>query len=284
MQEALALFTAAGSYFHWPWLVPAGIFILLHYLAEPTRWYLYSRRAADTGFAVLFHVFSVTALASYLLPFKMGTPARIWLLSRYVRKQVGLVIGFMTVDGLVYYSAWGIAALAGMGMLAVEQEITQVLWILLVVILMVFSVMLISKKKSDTQRKVPTLIQKVLSVRKYVSAGMLTLALAFAFLDIFTQVLRHYFLLHFLGQDVALGLVAAVTAIAFFAGLVSMMPLGLGGYDVMLIFLLAKLGIALDVSTILVITNRILSLGTSTGLGLVSAWKLDLRPSQLRRL
>ena len=91
------------------------LFVLysLHFLAEPLRWTVYSgaaRRAPD--FIRIFACFNTTALLSYSLPFKLGLPLRLFVLSHYLAFENLKVVKLMAVDGLFNMLCWAAIAAA----------------------------------------------------------------------------------------------------------------------------------------------------------------------------
>jgi len=86
-------------------------------------------------------------------------------------------------------------------------------------------------------------------------------------LDIAGHTLRHGILLAMLGQSLPLPNLFATTTLSIFAGLISLMPMGLGGYDLMLVLLLKMNGIPASEGLAVAVANRMANLVMSIMLG-----------------
>ena len=82
----------------------------------------------------------------------------------------------------------------------------------------------------------------------------------------------HLLLLHF-GTPVSLFSLLSIQSLSYLAGVVSLMPMGLGARDLSLVVLLGKVGVPADVATYTVILQRVIATGLSFLLGLIS-WQI----------
>jgi uncharacterized protein (TIRG00374 family) len=105
-----------------------------------------------------------------------------------------------------------------------------------------------------------------------VSASGLFLAIAILLLDIAGYILRHGAILAAMNVELTLPLIAYVTTVSIAAGFISMLPMGIGAYDVTLIFLLTTLGVPLDSAVLVPLFNRAVNMVVSIALGLPASY------------
>src|SRR5690606_38468616 len=85
--------------------------VLTHFYAEAFRWWVVWLRP-KANWVQVRDVFNATALGSYLLPFKLGLPLRLLMISRYAGLSHLSTTGTMALDSatsLVIWSAFGLA-------------------------------------------------------------------------------------------------------------------------------------------------------------------------------
>jgi uncharacterized protein (TIRG00374 family) len=104
--------------------------------------------------------------------------------------------------------------------------------------------------------------------------GVFNLLLLFS--DIFFYGIRHSLILTGLGVQCPLVSVTLIVAISIFAGFVSLMPLGLGGYDLSLVFLLTLIGVPKELALVVPVINRIVMIGAGLILGTISMGRISL--------
>jgi uncharacterized membrane protein YbhN (UPF0104 family) len=75
-----------------------------------------------------------------------------------------------------------------------------------------------------------------------------------------------------------------ITSISIFTGLISMMPMGLGGYDITIVLLLTQASVPLEVAIIIPIFNRIGTIFISILFGLRAAYYLSINPFKLEKI
>jgi len=110
------------------------------------------------------------------------------------------------------------------------------------------------------------------------SPRILVLAAMIVAADIASQVARHAALLEMFDVHLSWAQIFTVVALSFFAGLASLMPLGLGGYDVTLVYLLTQAGVPSHTGVAIVVANRLGSILVSIVLGGWSGWTLGVNP------
>jgi uncharacterized membrane protein YbhN (UPF0104 family) len=128
-----------------------------------------------------------------------------------------------------------------------------------------------TEKIRDRFSQLLTIIDRI-TVRRILSAG------AIVFADIISNVLRHWALLAMLGYHLAWDTLFVITSVSIFAGLASLMPAGLGGYDAVLVLLLVKSSIPLEAAILVTVFNRMGTILVSAVLGVIAGYRLGLNP------
>lgn len=275
MTELIAVLDSLADRVDMRWLLPLGGVVMIHFFAEPSRWRVYLDRHPDIAWSGLLQVFSLTALVGYLLPAKLGLPMRLLLLRRCFGLTLGGISALMVLDGVLYYASWAAAALIGLPWAVGLSWSDGRAVTLLAVALLGAALFLVAMLRN--QARLPTQLAEWLgAARRHVGAAMDTLrgwplyaAVAITLLDILSHVLRHGVLLAMFGHQLPLSSLFSVTALSIFAGLVSLMPMGLGGYDLMLVLLLQSKGISVADAVAVAVVNRLAGFAISSMLG---AW------------
>lgn len=250
----------------------------LHFFAEPVRWMFFLRGHRKL---VLLHIFNVTAMVSYLLPFKLGLPTRIALMRKFLSVDFASISLFMAFDALVYYGLWMLCALAGLAYLgsslSFQVDVAKYWWFGVVVLVAAF----LFVRMHFFRRFRSKALSAFYAVRQrssQITPRLTYTAGAIVICDIVTHVARHFVILDLCGQTVAVVVLAAITVVSVAAGLFSMMPMGLGGYDAVIVALLMTAGVKWEVAIAVPIMNRFFSLLVSCLLGGVAAWSLRFNP------
>ena len=281
------------------YLLPYFLLVCLHFFAEPARWTIYHTTLGTSRYLLFLRIFSFTAFASYVFPLKMGLPIRVLLLRTKALMSLTEIAGLLFLDGMLYYAFWGASAVVtalGVTQLPKELHFTAenlaVLSIPVGVIALYVVFRLLrqnpNKKTSDTtgslQSRITDKFQVLLDLYRKIGARALIWTSLVCCVDILTHIFRHWALLQTLGQTLPITLVATVTCISVFSGLLSMMPMGLGGYDIVLALLLTQAGVPGDVALTVPILNRFGNIAASMLLGIWGGWGLGLNPFDLSRL
>jgi uncharacterized protein (TIRG00374 family) len=273
---------------HFAYIPVLLLIVLFHFLAEPLRWYFYTNKSFNTNYKQLFSIFSLTALISYILPMKMGIPTRMLL----IRIKTGIKIlqcsALLMLDGIINYACWGVTSVIGIGLLTnskmLEINVTTISIVLVFVVLLLFFLwnkrrFIIPSRSNDKLKQGTTADKQGI---KYLVSNIRAQGLFFAtfvmLLDISSHVMRHWIMFSMLDINLSLSVVFIITTVSVFAGIISMMPLGLGGYDAMLIFLLSQFSIAPEYAISIAILNRFSSLMISFLIGLYGGAQLNLNP------
>lgn len=270
------------------WLAPLIATVLLHYLAEPSRWLIYLRKSHAVRWSPLFQIFSLAALIGYVMPARLGLPLRVVLLRQKVGLSVAYATALLSVDGLINYACWTAAALLGVLWFADRfPDVTgTVLYTAMVVACIGTTLAIVVAKSRNRQKSInatagtQTLYQRLISLLftlvTMIDDRVLFMSIAVSIMDIVGHVARHAILLHMIGHDISGPLVVAITVISVFAGIVSFMPMGLGGYDLTLIALLGLNGVPASDAVIVVLTNRLANLLVALPLGFSSGMFLGI--------
>lgn len=255
------------------------ICVLLHFLSEPVRWRIVF---GGDRLRPYLHVYFLTALMSYLLPAKLGLPLRVLMLNRRLGVPLGSISAGLVMDALVSYGSWLlIGGVAGMVVLGRMPEEWRYGFLLGGGALVVGGGLLMAVRRRRVGDRVRAAWWNGAAWARVGLRGGAGLLLAVA-VDIASHAGRHLALATLLGLDVPPGDLAVLAVFAVFAGIVSFMPMGLGGYDVTLAAGLIGLGAPPDAAAAMVLANRVGTLTVSAVLGLWSAHALGFEWHGLR--
>lgn len=273
---------------HLMYIVPLLLATVAHFLAEPLRWFIYLRSSLHTAYRILFYIFSLTALISFSLPLKMGLPARIYLLKRRAGLGIMHCSTLLMLDGLINYTCWGFTSIAGVYLMARENILqTNLIMIYIVSLFLLALTVFIWKQRSKlfpsagesgighTVAKSARGLTRALTTITYHSVA---LASCIMLLDIASHVVRHWAIFSLLGIDLDWGVIFMITTVSLFAGILSMMPMGLGGYDAMLVLLLMQFSVNPELAISVAIINRLASIVLSIVTGTISGMRLEINP------
>jgi uncharacterized membrane protein YbhN (UPF0104 family) len=238
----------------------------LHFVAEPLRWTVYRFGSTEKNhFLTIFSCFNVTALVGYSMPFKLGLPTRLLLLSKYCHINKTDVAKIMLADGIIYMSAWTTVTL--IISLLVPNLIHRAIgpegaaWATPISIL--FSILASGILVFQRKR-----IYKMMSSILFKHRVIIILCL---FIDILLYGIRHAVIAHSFNIEIEIPIIFCIGILSVFVGMVSTLPLGLGAYDGCLIALLGLYGVGLDSAAMIAIANRLGTILTSIILGIPSA-------------
>lgn len=270
------------------WLAPLFALVAAHFVAEPLRWHLYVRGEGPSGWLRLFQIFSLTAFITFTMPLKVGLPTRVLLLR--IRAGLGLarITSLMVMDGLVYYGLWAGAALLGFaafaGALELSPRVRALLGLAVGLLAVAGAGWLWWLRRADgagatgfagrVQEKLAAFRAAALETGR----GAIAAAALVGAADIASHVLRHGALLATFGYGLGWPELYVVTTVSVFAGLASLMPMGLGGYDVVLVLLLGQLGVPAEAAIGVAVLNRTATVVTGCVLGIWGGFALGLDP------
>lgn len=249
---------------------------IVHFIMEPLRWNHCYRPTGSSarGRRGVRDALLCTALATYVLPFKLGIPLRIFLLRRNGELTLYFVGVVIALDGLISLFTWAIVAAFCAWAAALHWSPPWYLW------MAIFAGMLVCIATVVAQRKIRLrMLQRLRDAlallnhpwRRIVRSTVILLV------DVLSYGLRHALLLLLVTGNVKGMLIGgAIGIIATFTGIVSGLPMGLVGYDVTLVALLTLVGIRPEQALLIAVINRALNLASAVLLGIPAAVRLGL--------
>lgn len=268
-------------------VVAAFVVTLFHFQMEPARWrFCYLPDGSMTAVAARVRdALFCTALAAYILPFKLGIPLRIALLQREGKFGLHFIGIILALDASITLTLWTAWTASCVWIAALHWQPPWYVWIFGTTGACLLAIVLASRARVRGQwfERWHAAISQLNRPKSRVVA-----AAAFVAVDVFSYGLRHAILVWLVTGDPDLALIGgAVGIVATFAGIVSGLPMGLVGYDATLIAMLAVAGIGLDQTLAVAVINRGLNMGSAAILGVPAAVRLGLGGgivSILRRL
>lgn len=259
------------------WLALALVLTLAHYLAEAGRWWFYLLNGASRSRLLrrLVTVFSLTAFVTYMLPLKLGVPLRVYLLCSQIHLSFQRASALLLIDGMLAYGIWAASTLALYLALPAVPGFDGTQIYVISVIVLVALVFLLLVRKSGAMRSWRAHFQSM-------TPRMLAAGSAILVLDIVGYVLRHAAILWSLGADLPAGQVALATVASITVGFLSMLPMGIGAYDVTLIFLLSVFSVSPEIAFMVPLVNRAGNVLVSILLGLPASWATGVSLLALR--
>ena len=253
-----------------------GLVTLLHFLMEPMRWrvaYLPTREKNETARKVRDVLFC-TALATYLLPFKLGIPFRIGLLRSRAALGMHYIGAVLALDGMISLCVWAACTAFFAWIAALHWHPPWYLWVTVVVVGLLVATIIVSSKHVAQNFLSRWHAALVVIDRPWARSGI---AAALLVVDVASYWLRHMLLVLLVTRDPRLMVVGGASGVvATFAGIISGMPMGLLGYDATLIALLGAAGAGLDQAVLVVAINRAMNLGAATIVGVPAGMRLEL--------
>lgn len=260
------------------------LFVMLNFSNEPLRWWFLFSNKTTLKYKEWLGLFNVTALFGYLLP-KFGFPLRLYFIHTKTGLDFSQISSGILVDSLVGYATWTIAAgMSLMLLITTESNLSNfqakisdsqvgiflIVPIILILLLAIFYILIRLSKKAK-------LLKKMLDTLKSFQSKQLLLIILITLVDIAFQIGRHNTLVWAFGCEISILDMGIIVIISCLFGMLSFMPMGLGGYDVTLIFGLTQLSIPLNIATLVVVTNRAASFLVCFLLGLYGASSLRIQ-------
>lgn len=270
------------------YLAPYFVLLLGHFIAEPLRWTVYMAAMREAPRPVtLFHVFNLGSLLSLLMPLKLGFPARVVLLTRTLGLKLNTAIGTLVLDGLMYNGVWALFAVVSLLFGATHYkpaDFSGGIWLALAFTLAVIALWNVRRRKrastssSSVWTRLGSHIKRIPDFARDMGLRSVVLALIMMCADVVINAAFHWTLLRMVGVELSPVIVLIATSIAMLAGIASLLPSGLGGYDVTLIVLLTGFGVPAKIALLVPILNRIGILFMATVLGVTGGIALRLNP------
>lgn len=262
--------------------VAGGIifFALICFFNEPLRWRsILKTRFPSVSFSKIYHLLTATALVSYTFPARSGLPVRFFMTKKVLGLDYASVGALLVVDSILLYSSWFVVALIGGIILIPQKRILTVsagLVFIAAGFVLLFVVTRINWSRLSRFQRVSNFAARFSSGLQMmtVRVGLTNALLLFS--DILFYGFRHTLILMGLGVKCSLLSVTLIVAISIFAGFVSLMPLGLGAYDLSLAFLLTLIDVPRELALVVPVINRISMIGIGLILGAISLNRISL--------
>jgi uncharacterized membrane protein YbhN (UPF0104 family) len=224
-------------------------------------------------------VFSCTAFFSYILPAKLGLPLRYCLIVRHQKIPASTVGVTMVIDSMLGLIVWTLCSAVLGGDLVFqladkylpEPDIGVLALVALGGALSLALFYRLGKKRwRGWWKQLRTDCAQVRPARLILAALLLLI-------DIGGYVARHAAILAALSAPfIGWHAIAVSTVLSIYAGFLCMLPMGLIGYDTVMILLLGQYGIAPEIAVMVPLLNRSANLLLSALLGVPSSLRLGL--------
>ncbi|HEX3020183.1 MAG TPA: lysylphosphatidylglycerol synthase transmembrane domain-containing protein [Chitinispirillaceae bacterium] len=260
------------------WLIPILFLSFTNLITEPSRWYLlFSVTGNHQSIKKLYHIFMVIALGSCTLPFRMGLPLRLFLIHSKLGVSFATTTSFLLIDTILSYGMWLFFALIGILFLFWGFGPASAIPIVSIAFLTVAGIIFILQKQHvmpEFMAKRFGELQTQLAIIKFIPwISRTSMIMIF---DIFVYSFRHFLILTALDIHLSFFSVIMMVAIGFCGGLLSMMPMGLGGYDLSTVFMLMHLGVPRECAILVPVIERFVMLSSSVIFGSISLHELHI--------
>lgn len=261
--------------------------VLLHFAAEPWRWLLYLGPGGRVTYRQLFAIFAAASFGSYILPAKLGIPLRVYLLRRVLLLSLGELTALLSLDAVIYYGGWTVAASVGALLFPVSVEVSaaSLVWVaaggLSVVALGIwfYQGRVFGRTHSGSTRpRIARVAAEGLAALRQAGVKAVLPSVAVTGVDVLGQSIRHWTLFYLVGHPLSFEQAFAITSASIFSGLASLLPMGLGGYDVVLVLLLGASGVPVELALLVPVMNRTITVAISAALGVWGGAELAVSP------
>jgi uncharacterized membrane protein YbhN (UPF0104 family) len=133
------------------------------------------------------------------------------------------------------------------------------------------------------RRKVRKVIDLLTKSVASIAKTSIVLCIMIFVIDIAGYVLRHALILYAAEAKINIIKLGFITTVSIFAGFLSMLPMGMGAYDISLIFLLSQSGISHEISLMVPIINRTGNILASLLLGIPSSYAIGVSFLSLKK-
>lgn len=260
------------------WLALILFAALPHFLIEPMRWQIYLGSDKRYKPTLLYRIFFCTAFLTYLLPAKLGLPIRYWLLTRHLHLAGSATAVYMAMDSTLNILIWTAASLllgGGLVYSAIIQHLPssgQFIGTGIGATLAVLVMYRLGHKWIDI------LWARLRTALAEIKLYWLTLVSGLFLFEIAGFVLLHAAILAALSAPfIGWQALATATVLSMYAGYLTMLPMGLVGYDASIVILLSQYGIGMESAILVPLIYRAAILLISVALGLPSTLKLGLK-------
>jgi uncharacterized membrane protein YbhN (UPF0104 family) len=272
-----------------PGLAAGIIFLTLcHFGNEPLRWWLILKaRWPDLSLPRIYHAVTATSVISYGIPVHFGMPMRLFMAKKILGIDYAAASALLVIDSFFLYGAWFLAGAVGIAILLPRWGLGISTGIAVFILAGGVGLVFVARHDWQSWHRYPQLSGAVgrfssglqMLSRKATIGNTILLGA-----DILIYGMRHTLILSSLGIDCSLLQVTLIVSMSVFAGFASLMPLGLGGYDLSLIFLLTMVGVPREAAVAVPVINRITMVSAVAFLGSISAGQLGLTWHKIRAM
>lgn len=223
------------------------VVVVAYYLFEPARWILYCKNVKPTKAKNIFSVFGISALANYILPFKLSIPTKFFLIKKETDLKPLTILLIFTFDGATYYLFWVIFSITlGHNHLkyildsfspSFNIHSYSCLISFFAVLFLSFLFFVYFKARSNLLSKLAKLKNSI-AFFSSLSRKNKFFILNIMWVDILFHILSHQIVFSMLNIKLNILETASITVLSITAGLLSMMPMGIIGYDATMFLIL----------------------------------------------
>lgn len=256
-------------------------------------WVLLKDIRPHSSFSTAYLTLTTSLVIGYFLPGRLGLPVRVYLYHRLFELTVGAASGLVGLELAVttlipfIFSIPGLWIFYSNPWLSASVRLLIFLSLLLALIFYLLrrdgaKIGWIFKTRSFFSPLSPFVegLGQMLRRLNFWTLGLFSLL---CFLILLCSVWFSKVLLLHLGWPVSFLTLLSIQSLSYLAGLISLMPMGLGARELSLAVLLGEAGVPADVATYTAVIQRVLATGLSFLLGLLSMQVLWLKGS-LRQL
>jgi len=254
--------------------------VLFHTFAV---WLLLNRVHSQSRFSQVYLALTSSLAVGYFLPGKVGLPVRVYLYHRLFGLTVGVSFGLVGWEMAVTTFIPLIFSIPGLWIFYPYPRLFfSVLFLLCLIpssILAGYFLWHYGAKISWLYKirrffsRLSPFVEGLTHTLRSLDFWIIALLSLFYFFVLLCSVWFAHLLLLYFGTPVSLFTLLSIQSLSYLAGVVSMMPMGLGARDLSLAVLLGKVGVPADVATYTVLIQRVIATGLSFLLGLIS-WQI----------
>lgn len=251
--------------------------ILFHTFAA---WLLLHRVHSQSRLSQVYLALTSSLAVGYFLPGKLGLPARVYLYHRLFGLTVGASFGLVAWEIAVTILIPLVFSIPGLWMFYPQP------WLFPLVLFLIFlipSLVLVGFFLRHHGAKIRWLykirclfsplspfVEGLTQTLRSLDLRTIALFSLFCFFVLLCSVWFSQLLLLHLGSPVSPLSLLSIQSLSYLAGVISLMPMGLGARELSLVVLLGKVGVPADIATYAALIQRVIATGLSFFLGLIS--------------
>jgi uncharacterized membrane protein YbhN (UPF0104 family) len=238
---------------------------LLNYVTRAARWLLFADRLGLDAIGWREHaLYFIAGFAMAVTPGKLGEALRLWLLRRRTgyryHRTTAMLIGDRLADMVSMLVLCGVGLMAFPGLAWSATLLALLVAAMVVVIAWPGPMLGLIGVAYGRVRRWPRLFAGVRHIlrhsRQCLSGPALVPILLLSVIGWLAEAAELWWLMHALGADISPGAALFVFGFATFAGVLTMLPGGLGGVEAGIVGLLALLGVDLPTAIVAAVVLR----------------------------